>query len=115
MKKYHILLLSIITIMAFAIIGCGSGKSAQSTTQVAEKNIVTIHEFKFNPAEITIQKGEAITWINEDSVTHTVTGTAINSGPLENGKSFKQTFNEMGTFDYSCTPHPYMKGKVIVK
>ena len=115
MKKYHILLLSIITIMAFAIIGCGSGKSAQSTTQVAEKNIVTIHEFKFNPAEITIQKGEAITWINEDSVTHTVTGTAINSGPLEKGKSFKQTFNEMGTIDYSCTQHPYMKGKVIVK
>ena len=115
MKKINILFLSIITILAFAIIGCGTGKSAQSTTQVAEKNIVTIHEFKFNPSEITIQKGETITWVNEDSVTHTVTGTVINSGLLEKGKSFKQTFNETGAFDYGCTPHPYMKGKVIVK
>ncbi|MHC1718660.1 MAG: cupredoxin family copper-binding protein [Acidaminococcaceae bacterium] len=115
MKKYHILFLSIITILAFAIIGCGTGKSAQPSGQIGEKNTVTIHEFKFNPAEITIQKGETITWINEDSVTHTVTGTGINSGSLEKGKTFKKTFNETGTFDYICTPHPYMKGKIIVK
>ncbi len=115
MKKIYMLLLSIITILTFTIIGCGAGKSAQAPVQVAEKSTVTIQNFKFNPAEITIQKGETITWINEDSVTHTVTGKAISSGPLEKGKSFKQTFNDTGTFDYSCTPHPYMKGKVIVK
>lgn len=115
MKTKFIFFISIITILAFAIIGCGNGKSAQTATQVAEKNIVTIQNFKFKPAEITIQKGETITWINEDSITHTVTGTVFNSGPLGKGKSFKHIFNETGTFEYSCTPHPYMQGKVIVK
>jgi len=115
MRKNYILFLSIITILAFSITGCGSGKSAQAPAQVTEKNMVTIQEFKFNPAEITIQKGETITWINEDSATHNVTGTAINSGSLAKGQSFKQTFNDTGTFDYSCTVHPNMKGKIIVK
>lgn len=115
MKTKFIFFISIITILAFAIIGCGNGKSAQTATQVAEKNIVTIQNFKFKPAEITIQKGETITWINEDSITHTVTGTGINSGSLNKGQSFKQTFNDAGTFNYNCTTHPYMKGKITVK
>lgn len=115
MKRIHILFLIIITILAFALVGCSYGKSAQTPVQGTEKNTVTIQDFKFNPAEITIQKGDTITWINNDSAAHTVTGTGINSGSLEKGKSFKQTFNETGTFDYHCTPHPSMKGKIIVK
>ncbi len=115
MKTKFIFFISIITILAFAIIGCGNSKSTPTATQVAEKNVVTIQDFKFKPAEITIQKGETITWINEDSTPHTVTGTGINSGSLNKGQSFKQTFNDAGTFNYNCTTHPYMKGKITVK
>lgn len=115
MQKNRLFYSWIVVLMALAIVGCGAGKSAQVPVPVAEKNTVTIQDFKFSPAEIAIQKGETITWINQDSVAHTVTGKDINSASLTKGQSFKQTFNEAGVFDYHCTPHPTMKGKIIVK
>ena len=115
MQKNRLFYIWIIVLVALALVGCGAGKSAQAPAPVAEKNTVTIQDFKFSPAEITIQKGETITWINQDSAAHTVTGKEINSGSLTKGQSFKQTFNEAGVFDYHCTPHPTMKGKIIVK
>ena len=115
MQRNRFFYIWIVVLAAFALVGCGAGKSAQAPVPLAEKNTVTIQDFKFNPGEITIQKGETITWINQDSVTHTVTGTVINSGSLTKGQSFKQTFNEAGVFDYNCTPHPAMTGKIIVK
>lgn len=115
MQKNRLFYIGIVVLVALALVGCGSGKSAQAPVAVAEKNTVIIQDFKFSPAEITIQKGETITWINQDSAAHTVTGKNINSGSLTKGQSFKQTFNEAGVFDYNCTPHPSMTGKIIVK
>jgi plastocyanin len=77
--------------------------------------VVIIKDFVFIPAEITISKGETVTWINQDSVPHTATGSKFDSGYMGIGATFKFTFNEAGTFDYICTFHPFMKGKVIVK
>jgi hypothetical protein len=37
------------------------------------------------------------------------------SGLKSPGESFSFTFNEKGTFSYHCTPHPQMKGTVIVE
>lgn len=115
MKRNRLFYIWLAVLLALAIVGCGAEKSPQTGLPLAEKNTVTIQDFKFNPAEFTIQKGETITWINQDSVAHTVTGKDINSGSLGKGQSFKQTFNEAGSFEYHCTPHPSMKGKIIVK
>lgn len=101
-------------IMAALVAGCASNNGQPAAT-APDKNTVLIQDFKFQPAEITIQKGEAVVWINKDSAGHTATGNSFDSGMLSKDQSFKQTFNEAGTFDYICTPHPYMKGKVIVK
>lgn len=82
----------------------------------ALKNItVVIQNHKFNPAEITIQKGESITWVNEDSVGHNASGKNFNTGFLGSEQSKKLIFNEVGTFDYHCTQHRDMKGTIIVK
>jgi amicyanin len=78
------------------------------------ENVVIIIDFVFLPAEITISKGETVTWINQDSAPHTATGSAFDSGFMGKDATFSFTFNEAGTFDYICTYHPYMKGKVIV-
>jgi Plastocyanin len=71
--------------------------------------------FKFNPSEIIINKGETITWINNDSAIHNVVGDAFKSGNIAKGQQFSYTFNETGTFSYVCTYHPGMTGKVTVK
>ena len=80
--------------------------------------IVEIKGFSFNPKEIRIKAGESVTWTNGDSVKHTVTsdsGSELDSALLSEGETYSHTFNEAGTFDYHCTPHPSMKAKIIVE
>lgn len=89
--------------------------AASPTSASAAPNTVTMGNRKFIPSEITISKGETVTWINTDSIAHNVVGNKFNSGTLGRGQSFSYTFNEAGTFDYVCTFHPGMTGKVIVK
>ncbi|MBI2029740.1 cupredoxin family copper-binding protein [Candidatus Gottesmanbacteria bacterium] len=89
----------------------------QSNSQI-EDSTITIANFAFSPQTITFKKGSTVTWTNEDNVGHTVTsdtGTQLNSPLLSKGQSYSKTFNETGTFSYHCTPHPNMKGTVIVE
>ena len=81
-----------------------------------ESITVSIRDFAFNPAVITITKGTEITWVNEDSASHTVASEgSFDSGSLSKGQSFSYTFTEAGTFDYKCSIHTSMKGKVVVE
>lgn len=79
---------------------------------------ITIADFAFAPQTITVKKGSTVIWTNEDSVGHTVTsdtGSELDSALLSKGQSYSKTFNQAGTFSYHCTPHPNMKGTVIVE
>ena len=74
------------------------------------------------PSVITIQSGQQVTWINEDSAFHSVTSgfyespsDLFDSGHLDPFESYTLDFDETGTFDYFCTLHPWMKGQVIVE
>jgi plastocyanin len=94
-------------------------EQATSETQSANVKEVSIIDFAFDPAEITVDNGTTVVWINKDSVPHTVVGDNFNSGTLESGQSFSHTFdlaqNAIGeVYQYSCSLHPQMKGTVIV-
>jgi plastocyanin len=83
----------------------------------ATANTVTIQNFAFNPVTITISRGQTVTWTNMDNVPHTVTSTTgvFDSGSISSGQTFSYTFNNAGTFEYSCTIHPSIPhGTVIV-
>lgn len=82
---------------------------------------VTISNFSFNPAEVTVKAGTTIVWTNQDNVGHTVTSDTglFDSGILNNGGTFSFTFTQAGTYPYYCRPHGGaggvgMSGKVIV-
>jgi amicyanin len=82
-------------------------------------NSVTIKDFAFNPGTTTVKVGTKVTWTNQDSIGHTVTADtpsadAPASGSIGQGQSYSFTFNKAGTYNYHCTPHPYMKGTVVV-
>jgi len=87
-----------------------------TTTDAVESNAVEMINTAFNPATIKVRKGTTVTWTNNDSLVHTVTGT--DSGPrsdlLNPGDKYTFTFDQVGTFAYNCTPHPFMKGTVQV-
>lgn len=74
------------------------------------------------PSIITIKQGQQVTWSNEDVAFHTVTSglydepsDLFDSGHLDPEQKFIVSFDEQGTFDYFCTLHPWMAGKVIVE
>jgi amicyanin len=76
---------------------------------------VSIKDFQFKPSTVTISKGDTVTWTNMDMVLHDVDFKGSESPELKKGETYSKTFNEPGTFDYLCSMHPGMKGKVIVK
>ncbi len=77
---------------------------------------VSIANFAFNPGSITIHPGESATWSNDDGSPHAL---VFNDGvggtvSLSPGQSFTRTFAQAGTYEYSCSFHPYMTAKVVV-
>ncbi|MES2023850.1 MAG: cupredoxin family copper-binding protein [Patescibacteria group bacterium] len=78
---------------------------------------VSMKNFAFNPATLSVKAGIKVTWTNNDSVPHTVTSDSdnlLNSPTLAPGESFSFTFANSGTYSYHCKIHPMMKGVGVV-
>lgn len=89
-----------------------SSMLAEAIAQVTQE--ISMTNFSFDPAEVTIKKGTIVTWVNRDSVPHTVTGNDFNSGTLDRGQSYSYTFNMDGSFDYYSSFYPEMTGTITV-
>ena len=90
--------------------GGGSGGTGPGTQ-------VTMKDIKFNPGTVTIKAGGKVTWTNDDSVGHDVTGDDFESGSpggIDGGSTFSHTFKKAGTYNYVCSVHPGMEGTVKV-
>jgi plastocyanin len=73
------------------------------------------------PEVLTVPVGTTVTWLNNDTVTHTITTTSVPSGAssftsgfLAYGNKFSYTFTVPGTYTYDCTVHPFMTGTIVV-
>ncbi len=78
---------------------------------------VTIQNFAFSPAHLSVAPGTTVTWTNKDSVAHTVTSDTSawpDSGSVNTGQTFSFTFKKAGTYTYHCSIHPSMVGTVTV-
>ncbi len=97
--------------IAAIVLGVAAIGQARAATHAVE-----ITDFTFAPAELTVVAGDTVTWTNLDPVVHTATSTtgAFDSGDLAQGASYSVTFTTPGTYDYLCTPHPQMTGRIIV-
>jgi plastocyanin len=89
-------------------------EASASPTEQTSSN-VTISNFAFAPATLTVNAGTTVTWTNQDSVQHNIKGSTFTSGPLKTGDTYQFTFKTPGTFNYICIIHPTMKGAVIVQ
>jgi plastocyanin len=76
---------------------------------------VSIADFSFSPGTITVNAGDTVTWTNTGKESHTATGSSFDTGLLSRGESGSHTFGSAGSFSYVCTPHPFMKGTVVVR
>jgi plastocyanin len=77
---------------------------------------VSIIDFEYQPADLTIKTGDTVTWINNGTADegHNVVGGELESPTLHTGESYSHTFQTAGTIDYVCTIHPDMKGAILV-
>jgi plastocyanin len=77
---------------------------------------VSIVDMVYSPATVEVTAGTTVHWTNDDSVIHTVTARdgSFNSGVMQTGDTFSQTFDVPGTYDYFCAIHPLQGGQIVV-
>jgi plastocyanin len=80
---------------------------------------ITIDNFTFKPAQITVAPGTKVTWVNNDDIPHLIVDAAnppaMKSPPLDTDDRFSFTYAKAGTYPYFCGMHPQMRGTVIVQ
>jgi amicyanin len=78
---------------------------------------VKIDNFTFSPPSLTVKAGTTVTWRNEDDIPHTVASSTrvFKSKALDTDDSFSFTLTEPGSYEYFCSLHPHMKGKIVVE
>ena len=80
-----------------------------------EAQTVSIFDFGYDPATLSVSMGQPVEWTNDGDVPHTVTfDDGQDSGTLNVGGTFEHTFDAAGEFAYTCTIHPAMTGVVNV-
>ncbi len=117
------ILLKVVLLLANAHIGNGTTANTATTSVQSGSVTITITHMEYQPSVIVVKTGTTITWINRDSVAHTVTegqnaapsSNGFNSGLMATGKTWSYTFNKAGTYLYTCEVHPSMNARVIVQ
>ena len=84
--------------------------------------VVHIDKMKYDAPEVTVKAGDTVVWVNQEAMPHNVAfkkgvvgEDAFKGAMLKKGEAYAITFDAAGTYDYTCTPHPFMRGKVIVE
>lgn len=123
MKSYkqYIKLVSVGLLVAVIIVGCGNAitdrvqEETVSVDPVQQIHRVEIYQMKFLPAEIIVNKGDKIVFVNKDLVAHDITelwNKKWSSGPLQPDNSW--TLEVSDSASYYCSLHEVMRGKILV-
>jgi plastocyanin len=136
----------LLTVFALFLVGCGGGSGSSSSSSAASgaasggttgsgsaagdstasssaaggggAKSVTIKDYTYKPASLTVPVGTTVKFTNQDSTPHTATSKqsgAFESGSIDTGKSGEITLEKTGTFAYYCVFHPFMKGTITVE
>lgn len=98
-------------LVTFSILSCNNAKQESQP----KTDTVIISGMKYNPEVLHVNKGDTVLWINQDIVEHNVTAFpdkewTSDSIPIDG--SWKKVIES--SFDYFCSIHPTMKGKIEV-
>ena len=76
-----------------------------------------IRDFMFRPARLLVAAGTTVVWTNGGQVVHTVTAEdgSFDSGEIQSSERRAMVFPTPGTFPFHCTPHPFMRGELVVR
>jgi plastocyanin len=120
-EAVHMLGVKLLAVMALLSVLLATGAVRPRPASPAQEKptalAVTIDNFSFAPMQLEIAAGTQVTWINKDDVPHTVVSVdhKFKSRALDTDEKFSFTFQDPGTYEYFCSVHPKMTGKIIVK
>jgi len=111
LSRPWLLLVATLTVAASGTCLAGGAVSAKATTHT-----VTIEGSKFDPSTLDVSAGDTIVWVNKDPFPHTATSKdgTFNSQSIAAGQSWTYTASKKGSFAYTCTFHPTMRGRLRV-
>jgi plastocyanin len=112
-------LLPLLLLAAALLAGCaGNGdRRSQAADQPPAKGVteVVAKDVRFSPAAIEVPAGTEVTWSFQDGqVPHDVRGDGWGSGDPQRSGTFRHVFDRPGTYEYACSLHPRMTGRVVV-
>ena len=102
--------------MLLVLAACVSALAPSGRVEAATTN-VSIVDFAFSSATITVATGDTVHWTNNGAESHTVTSVdpGFDSGIMSVGQEFSHTFSAAGSYAYVCGIHPQMTGTVNVQ
>jgi plastocyanin len=94
----------------------GTATSPTGSAAPVAGDAVSIDNFAFVPATLTIPAGSTVTWTNHDEEPHTVAASdgSFHSPGMGSQATYSHTFPTAGRFDYVCSIHPFMHATVVV-
>ena len=104
--------------IAAVILGLAVGGTLAFHVAAAEDaNTVIVKDFLFMAQDLTVPVGTTVKWINKDDIPHNVveTNKVFRSKPFDTDETFSYTFATAGTFNYFCSLHPKMVGKIVAQ
>jgi plastocyanin len=107
------LLLPLLAAVALAACAGGGDGDAAAATPVQTGEVVA-KDNRFDPAAVEVAAGTTVSWSFQDGSTpHNVKGDGFESETMSSG-TFRHRFDTPGTYDYRCTLHGGMDGRVVV-
>jgi plastocyanin len=109
-----------VRVCAVAAASLGLAGAAASGAQVkagAKSFVVTMQITGFEPQILTIASGDRVTWVNKDFFPHTATADdkTFDSHGIAPTDTWTFVAGKPGTYTYTCTFHPTMKGTIKVQ
>jgi len=100
-----------------AIVSGPEALPSREAAAAANAAAIRIDNFNFAPPTLVVAPGTTVTWTNADDSPHTVREKdgKFKSAALDTDDTFSQTFTAPGEYEYFCSIHPRMTGKVVVK
>jgi plastocyanin len=94
-----------------------SGWGSSGTHRIAKHQVIEMSTAGFHPQELEVAVGDTVVWVNHDLVPHTSTAadSSWDTGAVNPDQEGRFVPKHPGTFVYSCTFHPVMRGKLIVR
>lgn len=107
MRKVLLAALPLVAVLA----ACGGDDDDDAAP--SEPGVVRVVDNAFEPKIAKVGVGDTVTWRFEGNSAHNVIGDDFESELTKDGE-FEHTFDEAGEYDYRCTVHAGMSGRIDV-